>query len=182
MRFTAASVALFAGIAVALPNGDLETVYSTEDVTITSCAPTVTDCPSRQTSTPQAVEAITSSVPAVASSAPASSSSPVAPVEAPSSSPVAPVEAPSSSPAPAPSSPAAGPSSPVVPVQVPTSSASVIPVTTCIPTVTYSTIQVPVTPSGPAGQRPSGAAAKGTSSVPVIPAPSGQGAAGGNPR
>jgi len=172
MRFTAASVALFAGIAAALPNGDLETVYSTEDVTITSCAPTVTDCPSRQTSTPQAVEAVTSSVPAVATpSAPASSSSPVAPVEAPSS----------SSPAPAPSSPAAGSSSPVVPVQVPTSSASVIPVTTCIPTVTYSTVQVPVTPAGPAGNRPSGAAAKGTSSVPVIPAPSGQGAAG-NPR
>ena len=171
MRFTAATVA-FGLSAVAVAQGDVNTIYSTEDVTITSCAPTVTDCPSRQTSTPQAVEAVTSSVPAVATpSAPASSSSPVAPVEAPSS----------SSPAPAPSSPAAGPSSPVVPVQVPTSSASVIPVTTCIPTVTYSTVQVPVTPSGPAGQRPSGAAAKGTSSVPVIPAPSGQGAAG-NPR
>lgn len=158
MRFTAASVALFAGLAAAVPQGEAETLYSTEDVTITSCGPTVTDCPSRQTSTPQGVEAVTSSTPsAVPTSSATPSSSPVAPVEVPSntpssSSPVAPVQ---------PSSTA-----PVVPVQVPTSSASVIPVTTCVPTVTYSTVQVPATaPARPSGASPRG----GSSSAPVIP-------------
>ena len=159
MRFTAASVALFAGHAAAVPQGEAETLYSTEDVTITSCGPTVTDCPSRQTSTPQGVEAVTSSTPsAVPTSSATPSSSPVAPVEVPSntpssSSPMAPVQ-PSSS------------SAPVMPVQVPTSSASVIPVTTCVPTVTYSTVQVPATaPARPSGASPRG----GSSSMPVIP-------------
>ena len=148
MRFTAASVALFAGLAAAVPQGEAETLYSTEDVTITSCGPTVTDCPSRQTSTPQGVEAVTSSTPvAVPTSSATPSSSPVAPVEVPSNTP-------SSS------------SAPVVPVQVPTSSASVIPVTTCVPTVTYSTVQVPATaPARPSGASPRG----GSSSMPVIP-------------
>ena len=172
MRFTAASVALFAGLAAAVPQGEAETLYSTEDVTITSCGPTVTDCPSRQTSTPQGVEAVTSSTPsAVPTSSATPSSSPVAPVEVPSntpssSSPVAPVQ-PSSS------------SAPVVPVQVPTSSASVIPVTTCVPTVTYSTVQVPAT----APARPSGASPRGSSSsVPVIPVAVPSGAASGSAR
>ncbi|KAL2373917.1 hypothetical protein RJ035_004340 [Blastomyces gilchristii] len=53
MRFTAASVALFAGTALAIPgyqNGypvdpQPSTVYSTKDVTITSCPPGGYDCP-----------------------------------------------------------------------------------------------------------------------------------------
>jgi hypothetical protein len=44
MRFTAAAVALFAGLAAALPQ-DVETVTSTDEVTVISCAPTVTNCP-----------------------------------------------------------------------------------------------------------------------------------------
>lgn len=170
MRFTAATVA-FGLSAVAVAQGDVNTIYSTEDVTITSCGPTVTDCPSRQTptSTPQGVEAETSSVPAVATSSAVASSTPVAP---------APVETPSQqAPAPQPPSPS------VVPVEVPTSSASVIPITTCIPTTTYSTVMVPGASQssstiqvGGVPPRPSGAAARGTSSVPVIPGPSGQAA------
>lgn len=39
--------ALFAGLALAAPAVD--TVYSTEEITITSCAATVTDCPARST-------------------------------------------------------------------------------------------------------------------------------------
>ena len=179
MRFTAASVAVFAGLAAAVPQGDAETVYSTEDVTITSCGPTVTDCPSRQTSTPQGVEAVTSSTPQVVATPsvmPSSSSSPVAPVEAPSSS--------SSPMAPAPSSPAPVPQQPtsrVVPVEVPASSSSVVAITTCIPTTTYSTVVVPssspssstIMQGGGAMPRPSGAASRATSSVPVIPGAAG---------
>lgn len=161
MRFTAASIAFFAGLAAAIPQGEADTVYSTEDFTITSCAPTVTDCPSRRTSTPQGVEAVTSSTPSVVatSSAVASSSSPVAPVETPSSS-SSPVAAAPSSPA-----PVQQPTSKVVAVEVPTSHVSVIPITTCVPTTTYSTVVVPasspssstVIQGGGALPRPSGA-------------------------
>ncbi|CAL5867409.1 uncharacterized protein PFLUO_LOCUS1628 [Penicillium psychrofluorescens] len=55
MRFTATAVALFAGLAAALPQ-DVETVTSTDEVTVISCAPTVTNCPGNSgagaTSTP----------------------------------------------------------------------------------------------------------------------------------
>lgn len=51
MRFAAVTVALFAGLAAALPNGAESTVYQTEEVTITSCGPTVTNCPGRHTET-----------------------------------------------------------------------------------------------------------------------------------
>lgn len=187
MRLTAASVALFAGMAAAIPQGDMETVYSTEDVTITSCGPTVSDCPSRQTSTPQAVEAVPSSSPSAMATP---SSSPVAPVEVPSSSPQAPAPAPAPTSS-APAVPQKPTSHPVVPVQVQvtSSSAKVVPVTTCIPTTSQSTMMVPVatpsmsTPAAGGGgvlPRPSGAAGRGTSSVPVIPGPSGAAAASGS--
>lgn len=42
MRFTAVAAAVFAGLVAAQ---DVSTVYSTEEVTITSCAPSVTNCP-----------------------------------------------------------------------------------------------------------------------------------------
>lgn len=156
MRFSAATIALFAGLAVA---GDIQTVYSTEDVTITSCAPTVTDCPGNTAQTSAPAEPTGTS--------PVESSVPVAP-EAPSS---------SSSVAVPPAQPTA--SSPVVPQQPqqpqqPSGSISVIPVTTCIPTVTYSTISVtptvapttskPVIPGNPTGVAPTGSAS-GTASA-----------------
>lgn len=51
MRFSAVSVALFAGAALALPEGYYDTtVYSTKDVTVTSCPPDYTDCPAKTSS------------------------------------------------------------------------------------------------------------------------------------
>ncbi|GIK02457.1 hypothetical protein Aspvir_006513 [Aspergillus viridinutans] len=122
MRFTAASIAFFAGLAAALPNGDVETVYETKDVTITSCAPTVTNCPAHSTSTPQGAGAVTASYPTSESAVPT-------PSAGSSSVPVIP--------APYNTAPAAP-------------SSSVIAVTTCVPTVTYITVPV-ATPSGHAG-------------------------------
>lgn len=55
MRFT--TVALFAGAAIAMPGmqpAPEETVYSTKEVTITSCGPDVPDCPGSQTAAPPA--------------------------------------------------------------------------------------------------------------------------------
>ncbi|ODH38895.1 hypothetical protein ACO22_02129 [Paracoccidioides brasiliensis] len=48
MRFTTASVALFAGAAMAMPSfpvAEPTTVYSTKAVTVTSCPPNVYSCP-----------------------------------------------------------------------------------------------------------------------------------------
>ncbi|KAI1912275.1 hypothetical protein LOZ53_006723 [Ophidiomyces ophidiicola] len=51
MRFTATSVALFAGAALAIPAYEYDqTIYSTREVTITSCGPEVTDCPGKHPS------------------------------------------------------------------------------------------------------------------------------------
>ncbi|KAL4871751.1 hypothetical protein BDV12DRAFT_194206 [Aspergillus spectabilis] len=120
MRFSAAAVALFAGLAVALPGGDIETIYQTEEVTITSCAPTVTDCPGSTTTEPTVIPTSSSPVIPEQPEVPTSSSPVVPPVE-----------------------------TPVVPEvpEVPSESISVIPVTTCIPTVTYSTITITPTPT-----------------------------------
>lgn len=63
MRFAAVTLALFAGLVAALPNGAESTVYQTEEVTITSCAPTVTNCPGNASGATSA-PAITTSVPA----------------------------------------------------------------------------------------------------------------------
>ncbi|KAL3471558.1 hypothetical protein BJX99DRAFT_263142 [Aspergillus californicus] len=170
MRFSAAAVAFFAGLAIAAPGGDIETIYSTDEVTITSCAPTVTDCPGNTasaTTEPTGVEPTTdvptTSVPA------ATSSVPVVPEQP---------ETPSSSSAVPPVVPSEEPTVPSVP-EVPTGSVSVFPVTTCIPTVTYSTITVtptagattskPVIPGAPSVV-PSSAGATGTASA--TPSPS----------
>lgn len=122
MRFTAATVALFAGLAAALPNGADTTVYQTEEVTITSCGPEVTSCPGSSTG------AAATSVPVVTTS-PAGGA-----VPAPSSS------APVVSSAPVPAPPAVTPS------------VSVITHTSCVPTtwVQTKTIQPPA-PSTPSG-------------------------------
>jgi len=67
MRFAVAALALFAGFAFAAPQ---ETVYTTEDITITSCAPSVTNCPARSHhthSTPVGVSPVTSPTPTTTS-------------------------------------------------------------------------------------------------------------------
>lgn len=185
MRFSAATVALFASLVAAIPQ-DVETVYSTEDVTVVSCAPTVTNCPGtlHATSTPEAVAAATTG-----------GAEGVSPVGVTSAVP----EAPSATPA-AGSSPAGGAGAGVVPSgaapsgaapsAVPSGAAAVgggagttaapqvtvIPVTTCVPTVIMSTSTI----GGGSGAGaygsgyPSGKPAK--SSSPVIP--SGAGAYG----
>lgn len=138
MHFTAATVAVFAGLAAAMP-GNVETVYRTEDVTITSCEPTVTDCPA-SSSVPAGAGAASSSTPTSIPAIPTSSGG-VIPGASSSSVPVNPSISIGNTPSyPAPTS-------------------SVVPVTTCIPTVTYSTVH-------PSPTAPTGGA---TSSVPVIP-------------
>ncbi|KAH1431277.1 hypothetical protein KXV52_000975, partial [Aspergillus fumigatus] len=82
MRFTAASIAFFAGLAAALP-GDIQTVYETQDVTITSCAPTVTNCPGRATSTPSGADAVTATSAAPTTSETAAETPVETPVETP---------------------------------------------------------------------------------------------------
>ncbi|KAJ6144788.1 hypothetical protein N7470_008683 [Penicillium chermesinum] len=116
MRFTAATVALFAGLAAAVPAAQDTTVYETEEVTITSCGPTVTNCPasSGAASTTPAVVATTTP----AGGASCSTWAPAPPAVTSSSAPAAP---------PAPAS----------------QSVTVIAHTTCIPTVVYSTIPLP---------------------------------------
>ncbi|KAJ5636477.1 uncharacterized protein N7484_009790 [Penicillium longicatenatum] len=144
MRFTIATVAFFAGLAAAMPNGADTTVYETDEVTITSCGPTVTNCPANS-GVPTSAPAVVTSVPqgAGAGSSPAPSSGAPAP-SAPAASGPAPSAAPSwttSVPAvaPVPSVPAgnggAGASS---------MSYSVVAHTTCVPTVIYSTVPIPM--------------------------------------
>ncbi|KAJ5678981.1 hypothetical protein N7462_007225 [Penicillium macrosclerotiorum] len=156
MRFAAATVALFAGLAAALPGADT-TVYQTEEVTITSCAPTVTDCPASQTGVGATGS---SSVPVIPTNTPVASG----PAGGASGSPSAPAVVPS---APATTAPAV----------------SVIPVvyTTCSPVVLTSYSTVPVaTPTGnspvggtgvphaPSSSKPAGTASPSASSTPVF--------------
>ncbi|KAJ5959787.1 uncharacterized protein N7479_006937 [Penicillium vulpinum] len=157
MRFTTVTVAFFAGLAIAAPGAD-QTVYETAEVTITSCAPTVTDCPGNSGA---GVEPTGSTTP---SSIPAAVTSSVAVPETPEETPVWSSETPawSSVPtlapsAPAPSAPA--PSAPAPPAVNPPVSSTVIAITTCVPTVIYSTVpvgpsSVPSVPHGPTGGVP----------------------------
>lgn len=138
MRFTAATVALFAGLAAALPGADT-TVYETDEVTITSCGPTVTDCPARHSATPSAPAAVTtpagvaaSSVPTAGASYSASSGAGAQPSQ---SNPVPGAGAQPS--APAGSAPSAAP--------------QVVTVTSCVPTTFLSTIAPKPTASSPVG-------------------------------
>ncbi|KAF7529548.1 hypothetical protein PCG10_007106 [Penicillium crustosum] len=179
MRFTTATIAFFAGLAIAAPGAD-KTVYETDEVTITSCAPTVTDCPGNKggagveptgSTTPSSAPAVattpageapeTETVP-VSTETPAWSSETPAWSSVPTWAPSVPApSAPSS--APAPSAPA--PSAPSAPA--PVVSSSVIAITTCVPTVIYST--VPVSASTPAGSAiPHGP----TGGVPHVPSSS----------
>ncbi|CAI7647459.1 unnamed protein product [Penicillium glandicola] len=164
MRFTTATVAFFAGLAIAAPGAD-------QTVTITSCAPTVTDCPGNSgagveptgSTTPSSVPAAVTSVPTGEASETAAWSS-----ETPAWSSV-PTWAPSSAPS-APGAPSAVSSvtAPAPPaVATPVVSSTVIAITTCVPTVIYST--VPITVSTPAASSvPHGA----TGGVPHVPSSS----------
>lgn len=164
MRFAAASVALFAGAALAsYAQYPEETVTSTAHVTVTSCPPEVPECPGTVHPEPTATDDYSSVYPIptptdVSPVYPSSEEAPVYPTDVspvyPSSD-VSPVY-PSSEPA------------PPYPV-APSYSTSVVTYTTCIPTVTSSTItfyptstkapigtvtSVPVYPPKPTGEQP----------------------------
>ncbi|KAJ6119560.1 hypothetical protein N7523_003840 [Penicillium sp. IBT 18751x] len=164
MRFTAATVAFFAGLAAAMPNGADTTVYQTEEVTIISCGPEVTNCPGRATSTiPSGAAATETSVMTTAvPTTPAGGAQPVSSGSAPSWSSSASAPAVTS----ATSATAATTVAPVVPVVTP----SVIAHTSC------STWYETVTPSaGGAGSVPSGSSPVGSGSgsgVPHVPSSS----------
>ncbi|KAJ5834441.1 hypothetical protein N7447_000467 [Penicillium robsamsonii] len=169
MRFTAVAVAFFAGLAIAAPGAD-KTVYETDEVTITSCAPTVTDCPGNSgagveptaSTTPTSVPAAVTSSVGQASETPAWSSVPTGV---------------------SPSSVSSAPAPPAV--ETATASSSVIAITTCVPTVIYSTVPVvptttpgassSVIPHGPSGgvpHVPSGTKGVATGTAAVTPATS----------
>ncbi|PQE14576.1 GPI anchored serine-rich protein [Rutstroemia sp. NJR-2017a WRK4] len=157
MRFSVVAVSLFAGAAMAATSTD----YVTEEVTITSCAATVTNCPARST----VVSTTTYAKPSSASSVVGTV---VTPPAAPSSSAAASSVKPSSaapsvlppvsvSQAPKPSYAASSVPAPVVNGTKPAVSSSsnlgvaissaapsvsVIAITTCIPTVIYSTVPI----------------------------------------
>ncbi|KAJ5208295.1 hypothetical protein N7449_002674 [Penicillium cf. viridicatum] len=195
MRFTTATIAFFAGLAIAAPGAD-QTVYETDEVTITSCAPTVTDCPGNKggagveptgSTTPSSAPAVVTTpageapeteTSVVSTETPAWSSETTAWSSVPTWAPSAPApsapSAPSSAPsAPAPSAPAPSAPAPSAPAPsapsapAPEVSSTVIAVTTCVPTVIYST--VPVSASTPAGSNvPHGP----TGGVPHVPSSS----------
>lgn len=144
MRFTTATIAFFAGLAIAAPGAD-QTVYETDEVTITSCAPTVTDCPGSSAGVePTGVPAMsTPAAPGVGETTPAPSAETPAWSSVPTGAPS--VSVPAGGSAPSVSAPAPAP-----PAETPSSSFSVVPVTTCVPTVIYSTVAVPPA-STPAG-------------------------------
>ena len=95
MRFSTAAVALFASTVAASYNQTLttSTVYSTNLITITSCAPTVTNCPASSTVVVTSVIAVSTTVcPVTASAAPAvapASVKPVVPTTVKSTAPIA---------------------------------------------------------------------------------------------
>lgn len=153
MRFTAATVAFFAGLAAAMPNAADTTVYQTEEVTITSCGPEVTNCPARSHSTVPSGAAATETTTPAWTTTPAGGAQPTssAPASSWSSSAPAPVVSSATSMVPAP--PAVTP--------------SVIPHTSC--TTWYET----VTPSATsAGSSPSGSSPVGGGGVPHVPSSS----------
>jgi hypothetical protein len=118
---------------------EYSTVYTTEEVTITSCAATVTNCPARSTTVSKTTYPVTS-YPAVSTSASvpvysnSSSSAPYVVVPSTYSAPVSvPVYSTKSS------------AGVVVPTYTPV--LSTITISTCVPTVIYSTVTVTPTSS-----------------------------------
>ncbi|KAJ5526930.1 hypothetical protein N7513_011089 [Penicillium frequentans] len=179
MRFTIATVAFFAGLAAAMPNGADVTVYETDEVTITSCGPTVTNCPANSGVPTSAPAVVTSaSVPEGAGAASSPRSFQRWTTSVPAVAPVASVPA---------GNGGSGASM----------SYSVVAHTTCVPTVIYSTVPIPMgtspvtagsggsAPHAPSASKPapSGAAAASSGAVAspsATPAYSGAGAVSGS--
>ncbi|QVM08662.1 hypothetical protein D8B26_003342 [Coccidioides posadasii str. Silveira] len=173
MRFTAASVALFAGAALALP-GYEQTVYSTREVIVTDCGPEVTDCPGNNpvptgTGIPQEPApteystryiTVTDCGPEVTDCPAESTRTETLVPTGSDDSPTVPTENP-----PYPTGGNPGPST------------SIVTYTTCIPTTTTSvvTLQPPVVPTGgvPTGGVPSQPTWQPTGGVPSAPSGSG---------
>ncbi|KAL3423618.1 GPI anchored serine-rich protein [Phlyctema vagabunda] len=165
MRFSVLAVSMLASAVVAD-----QTVYATEMVTITSCAATVTNCPARSTVTSMTSYPVVTSVPAV-TSAPATSEAVIPTTSAYHN-----------------ASSVATSVWTSIPVKESTSenspeatSYSVIAITSCIPTVIYSTVPVakpttsavvvPVPSSKPIPSQGTGTSGNGTTpSVPTTPA------------
>ncbi|EHK99261.1 hypothetical protein GLAREA_08913 [Glarea lozoyensis ATCC 20868] len=120
MQFSFAAVAFMASAVMAQ-----STVYSTKEVTITSCGPTVTNCPAASTVVSK------TTYPVVYTSAPVVSASPINYTNATTPVVVKPV----------PTTPAGGNSG---------ASVSVIAISSCVPTVIYSTITVQPSVASPA--------------------------------
>ncbi|KAJ5803256.1 uncharacterized protein N7503_005706 [Penicillium pulvis] len=193
MRFTIATVAFFAGLAAAMPNGADVTVYETDEVTITSCGPTVTNCPANS-GVPTSAPAVVTSASVPEGAGAASSPAPTSGAPAPSG-PAASGPAPSAAPSWTTSVPAVAPV-PSVPAGNGGSGASmsysVVAHTTCVPTVIYSTVPIPMGTSpvtagsgGSAPPRPlrhgAAAASSGAAASPsATPAYSGAGAVSGS--
>jgi len=154
MRFSVLAATFFAGAAVA------EYVTSTEEITVTSCAASVTDCPAR--STVVSTNTWVSSVSSVAT---------VYPTVTPSSVPVVYTNSSSSvvySAPPAPTTAAVIPTTTpagVVVSSTPVGELSTITISTCVPTVIYSTITV-VPTTTPAAVSVSPPVSTGVISVP----------------
>jgi hypothetical protein len=185
MHFALAAVVL-AGVALADPI----TIYSTDKLTLTSCGPEVTNCPATANNPngayyapPASSSSGPNSVPTYVSPNSISSSNSLPPYIAPTPPSSVPSYAaansalPSSIPPPAYSAPPTTPTSyPQVAPSVPASSPiiSVITISTCVPTVSYSTITLAPTASTPGPGSPTGA---GAQSYPIPPSsPSGAGA------
>ncbi|KAJ5217879.1 uncharacterized protein N7469_011504 [Penicillium citrinum] len=154
MRFTIATIALYASLAAAaVQNGADSTVYQTDEVTVISCAPTVTDCPGRQTSTPAAgVEPTTTPAGVEPTTTPAG----VEPTGSPAPSGPVPSGPASSGWSSVPAPPAVTPSTgaPQPPAVTPVQSYSMTTFTSCVPTVITSQVPVPSTPGGGSPRRP----------------------------
>jgi hypothetical protein len=133
MRFSIIAAAFMATVAYA---GE-STVYTTEEITITSCAPTVTNCPARSTVTSTTSYAVVTSVPTY------SNSSTIATSAVPKASSTAAGVA--SSPAPILSTITISESHPTG-IRAMASLVLILSIGTCVPTVIYSTVTVtPVT-------------------------------------
>ncbi|KAH8668308.1 hypothetical protein BX600DRAFT_253285 [Xylariales sp. PMI_506] len=142
MRFAAAA-ALFAGAMAQ------STVFSTDYITITSCAPEITNCPARSTATYSSVYAVSS-----ASSYPAGNTTAPYPISYPASGYPTTVKTAVASSYPAETYPVSSSPAETYPVSVLT-----ISTTTCVPTVSYSTITV--YPTSTAATPSSGSSAPG---------------------
>ncbi|KAH8595568.1 hypothetical protein B0O99DRAFT_511844 [Bisporella sp. PMI_857] len=167
MQFSVVTVALFAGAAMAVKQS---TIYQTEEITITSCAPTVTNCPAAST-----VVSLTSYPVVSPTETPAG---PSYPVYTPSPSSHANVSVPVY----VPSSTAEGVKTTPVPVYptgtpaAPSSySLSTIEISTCVPTVIYSTVTLypttsPVPTYAPAPSSTGTIVVPGNVTYPTVPA------------